>query len=35
LVVAVVYRAGVLFVKFVGTHEEYGKIDVATVEHKA
>lgn len=35
LVVAVVYRAGVLFVKFVGTHEEYDRINVATVERKA
>ncbi|MFT3777221.1 MAG: type II toxin-antitoxin system HigB family toxin [Ottowia sp.] len=35
LVVAVVYRAGVLLVKFVGTHERYDRIDVATVEHKA
>lgn len=35
LVVAVAYRAGVLFIKFVGTHEEYDKIDVTTVEHKA
>lgn len=35
LVVAVLYRAGVLFVKFVGTHKEYDKIDVATVERKA
>ncbi len=35
LVVAVVYRAGVLFIKFVGTHEEYDRIDVATVERKA
>jgi mRNA interferase HigB len=35
LVVAVFYRAGVLFIKFVGTHEEYDRIDVATVERKA
>lgn len=34
LVVAVLYRAGVLFVKFVGTHEEYDRINVASVEHK-
>jgi len=33
LVVAVLYRAQVVYVKFVGTHAEYNRIDVATVEH--
>jgi mRNA interferase HigB len=34
LVVAVAYRFGMLFIKFVGTHQEYDKVNVATVEHK-
>ena len=34
LVVAVMYRAGALFIKFVGTHKEYDQINVETVEHK-
>ena len=32
LVVAVAYRFGALYIKFVGTHEEYNKINVETVE---
>ena len=32
LVVKIVYKVGVLYVKFIGTHEEYDKIDPATVE---
>ncbi|QIL84198.1 type II toxin-antitoxin system HigB family toxin (plasmid) [Diaphorobacter sp. HDW4A] len=35
LVVAVMYRAGALFVKFVGTHKEYDQIDVTIVERKS
>ena len=35
IVVAVVYKAGALFIKFVGTHDEYDQINVETVEHKA
>jgi len=31
LVVEVQYRAGIAWVKFVGTHAEYDKIDVETV----
>jgi len=31
LVVEVQYRAGIAWVKFVGTHEQYDKIDVETV----
>lgn len=34
LVVVIACRAGVLFVKFVGTREEYGQIDLATAAHK-
>ncbi|WP_028222038.1 type II toxin-antitoxin system HigB family toxin [Paraburkholderia oxyphila] len=32
LIVAVAYRVGVMYVKFVGTHAEYDRIDAATVE---
>jgi len=32
LIVAVAYRLGVLYIKFVGTHAEYDKVDAATVE---
>lgn len=32
LVVAVAYRFGVVFIKFIGTHKQYDKIDAATVE---
>ena len=32
LVVAVAYRVGVVYVKFVGTHVEYDAIDAETVE---
>jgi mRNA interferase HigB len=32
LVVAVVYRFGTVYVKFVGTHEEYDRIDAGTVK---
>jgi len=31
LVVEMQYRAGIVWVKFVGTHEEYDRIDVETV----
>lgn len=34
LVVKVAYAAGVLYVKFIGTHQAYAKIDPATVELK-
>ena len=34
LVAAVAYNTGVLFVKFVGTHAEYDRIDAETVEWK-
>lgn len=32
LVATVAYRLGVVYVKFVGTHEEYDAIDAETVE---
>jgi len=32
LIVAVAYRFGALYIKFVGTHAEYDKINVSTVE---
>ena len=32
LVVAVAYRFGAVYVKFVGTHRQYDAIDVASVE---
>lgn len=32
LIVAVAWRVGVVYVKFIGTHAEYDKVDAATVE---
>jgi mRNA interferase HigB len=32
LVVAVAYRFGAVYIKFVGTHEQYDAIDADTVE---
>lgn len=32
LIAAVAYRLGVVYIKFVGTHAEYDKIDAETVE---
>jgi mRNA interferase HigB len=32
LIVAVAYRFGALYIKFVGTHSEYDKVNAATVE---
>ena len=32
LVVAVAYRFGALYIKFVGTHDEYDRINAPTVE---
>lgn len=31
LVVVVVYQNGVVYIRFVGTHEEYDRIDAATI----
>jgi len=32
LVVAIAYRFGAVYIKFVGTHQQYDKIDANTVE---
>lgn len=32
LIVSVAYQHGVVFIKFVGTHAEYDRVDAATVE---
>jgi mRNA interferase HigB len=32
LIVAVAYRFQVVYIKFIGTHAEYDKVDAATVE---
>lgn len=32
LIVAIAYKLGVVYVKFIGTHREYDRIDAATVE---
>lgn len=34
LVVKVAYKVGALYVKFIGTHKEYDKIDATTIELK-
>ena len=34
LVTAVAYRFQAIFIKFIGTHAEYDKIDALTVEYK-
>jgi len=31
LVVAIIYQHGVVYIRFVGTHQEYDRIDAATV----
>ena len=31
LVVAVNYTSGVIYMRFIGTHQDYNKIDVATI----
>ncbi len=31
LVVAANYTAGILYIRFIGTHQDYDKIDVATI----
>ena len=31
LVVAVNYTAGIIYIRFIGTHQEYDKIDVTTI----
>ena len=32
LIVAVAYRFGALYIKFIGTHADYDRIDVTTIE---
>jgi len=32
LIVAIAYRLGIVYIKFIGTHAEYDKIDAETVE---
>lgn len=32
LIVAVAYKIGVVYIKFIGTHEEYDEVDAETVE---
>jgi mRNA interferase HigB len=34
LIVAIAYRIGVVYIKFVGTHAEYDKVDATTVEQE-
>lgn len=31
IIVIVVYRHGLIYIRFVGTHEEYNRIDAATI----
>jgi len=35
LIVAIAYRIGVGYIKFIGTHAEYDKVDALTVESNA
>lgn len=32
LIVAIAYRIGVIYIKFIGTHAQYDAVDAATVE---
>jgi mRNA interferase HigB len=32
LIVAIAYRFGALYIKFIGTHEDYDKVDAKTIE---
>lgn len=34
LIVAIAYRIGVVYIKFIGTHAEYDRVDAATVERE-
>lgn len=33
LIVAVAFKMGAVYIKFIGTHSEYDKIDAHTIEH--
>lgn len=33
LIVAVAFKMGAIYIKFIGTHSEYDKIDAHTIEH--
>lgn len=35
LVAAVAYQFGAVYIKFIGTHADYDKIDAATVDHSS
>lgn len=32
LIVAIAYRFGAIYIKFIGTHQEYDRIDATTIE---
>jgi mRNA interferase HigB len=32
LIVAIAYKIGIIYIKFIGTHNDYDAIDAATVE---
>jgi mRNA interferase HigB len=32
LIVALAYKQGIIFIKFIGTHEEYDRVNAGTVE---
>lgn len=34
LIAGVAYRVGIVYIKFIGTHAEYDKVDAVTVEYK-
>lgn len=34
LIVSVAYQFGALYIKFIGTHAEYDKVDATTVEQE-
>ena len=33
LIVATDFRRSIFYIKFIGTHEEYDQVDVATIQH--
>jgi mRNA interferase HigB len=32
LIVAIVYRVGIVYIKFIGTHAQYDAVDAATID---